>query len=129
MSGIRVAWLLALSLAILAGSATAAGPSHPLDQALANRLTIRLADLPSGWEVHPLSKSSRRKCTAFKPTSMKAVTTGKAHSSFSDGVDLVLSEAGVVTTTALARFAYGEISSFARSCLREIPAVKGISVK
>jgi hypothetical protein len=125
---IGVTGMLVLGLATLAGSATATSLNHRLDQALANRLTLHLADMPTGWGVHPPSKSSGSKCSAFKGKSVKSATTAKAKTFFSGGTDLALSVAGVVTTVAIAKRGYAEIADFARSCLHEIPKVKNISV-
>jgi hypothetical protein len=121
--------MLVLGLATLAGSAAATSLNHRLDQALANRLTLHLADMPTGWAVHPPSKSSGSKCSAFKAKSLKSATTAKAKTFFSNSPDVAVSAAAVLTTVAIAKRGYTTIADFLPSCLREIPSpIKVVSV-
>jgi hypothetical protein len=118
--------MLILGLTTLAGSAAATSLNHRKDQALANRLTLHLTDMPTGWRVEPPSKSSGSSCKAIK--SVKSDTTAKADTNFSKKPDLALSVAGVLRTLSISKRAYRNFANNARSCLLTIPGVKGVSV-
>jgi len=98
---VGVTGMLVLGLATLAGSATATSLNHQLDQKLADRLTIHLTDLPTGWRVEPVSKSSSPPCKAIK--SVKSVETARAETKFSNGPDVAGGTVAVLPTVAISK--------------------------
>jgi hypothetical protein len=119
--------MLVLGLATLAGSAAAMSLNHQLDQALANRLTIHLSDLPTGWQVEPVSKSSGPSCKAIK--SVESIETARAETRFSNLPDLAFSRVGALPTVAISKHTYTDFVNNARPCLLTIPNLKSASVE
>ena len=116
MRRIGVTGMLVFALATLAGSATATATTlnHRLDQQLANRLTLHLSDMPTGWRVEPPSKSSTS-CKGIK--SVKSDSTAKAEADFSMNPDVAYSVAGVLSTLAISKRAYTNFANDLRGCL------------
>jgi hypothetical protein len=117
---------LVLGLATLAGGASATSLNHRQDQALANRLTLHLTDMPTGWRVESPSKSSGGSCKSIK--SVKSSATAKAEADFSMKPDVASSFAGVLSTLAIAKRTYTNVANNARACLLTVPGLKDLSV-
>jgi hypothetical protein len=114
---------LVLGLAILAGSAAATSLNHRQDQALANRLTLHLTDMPTGWRVEPSSKSGSR-CEVIKLVKAGA----QAETGFSKRPDLVFSKASVFSTVAVSKRTYTDLANNLLGCLLIIPDVTYVSI-
>jgi hypothetical protein len=106
--------------ALVVGGALASGPNeqlNPADQRLAYRLILHLRDMPAGWRVEPLSKSSND-CGKFTPAKLNVIVTGKAHSQFSQGqTDIAGSLAAVTRKTKGAKTAYKYLSTAIATCV------------
>lgn len=124
----RIANACVIGLLVVAGSALASGASHRLDQRLAERLTLRRADLPSGWQAESKSKPKPSSHSCGSLRSFRRIETGRAATSFGSGsIRLAISGAAVMPTLATATEVFGRAARNVRSCLKRTPNVTSVA--
>jgi len=113
--------LIALTLVVVAvGSAAATTFNRHGDQVLANRLTLHMSDMPTGWRAVPPSTPSTS-CKIFE--SITSLSTAKAETDFSESSGGAFSQVGVLPTLALSKRTYLNVLTNAAGCLLKLSGV------